>query len=274
MKDVYYHALYSDGSLSAISSPTRELWRYMDLWKLVAMLRNEAVYFPVLASLSDELEAAEPRLPEHCNNIDQSLRWRRWNRLRCTAFVSCWHCSPIESAAMWAIYAGKNQGLALRTTLDAFCAAFRRAEGDEGPANRLRGDFVRYVSPEVEGPPPASVDEADLVLSKRSWYRYEEEVRAFCINDRNWIEPERAYEAGAYREAGLWARCDLRILVKRIVVSPHSPADMEYVVREVLHRFGFDPDLVVPSQMTETVMSPNPTLVRNEWISRSKGSEP
>src|SRR5580704_19031648 len=100
------------------------------------MLQHGALYFPVLASLGDELEAARPRLPDGSSELDRLHAWRRWNLLRCTTFVSCWHCALTESAAMWGMYTARGQGIAVKSTLDALSDAFPLAD-DEAPANLL-----------------------------------------------------------------------------------------------------------------------------------------
>src|SRR2546429_8668857 len=100
-------------------SPTARIWRYMDFGKLVSMLANGALYFPVVASLGDELEAARPRLPIGSTAKDQRIAWRSWAQWRCICFVNCWHRSPVESAAMWKIYSARNQSIAIKSTFQS-----------------------------------------------------------------------------------------------------------------------------------------------------------
>ncbi len=168
---------------------------------------------------------------------------------------------------MWAVYTGRDQGIAVKSTLDALSGAFPLAD-DEGPANLLNAGLVDYIPPEREEAAPKRFDDYTDVLRKRSWYKYEQEVRAFCINARNWIDPSKAFEPGTYKTAGFWVRCNLKKLIQAVVVAPTSPSYMHSALREVLNRFGFDPALVVPSSMKATVLSPNPTLVQEEWMHR------
>ena len=62
--DAPFHVALSDGRIAGIRAETDQLWRYMDLWKLVSMLANRGLYFPVVATLGDQLEAAPLELPE------------------------------------------------------------------------------------------------------------------------------------------------------------------------------------------------------------------
>ena len=62
--DAPFHVALSDGRIAGIRAETDQLWRYMDLWKLGSMLANRGLYFPVVATLGDQLEAAPLELPE------------------------------------------------------------------------------------------------------------------------------------------------------------------------------------------------------------------
>jgi hypothetical protein len=258
-----FHCAYSDGSIARITSPTREIWRYMDLGKLVSMLQHKALYFPVVAALGDELEAARPRLPEGSSADDQHKRWRSWNLWRCISFASCWHCASTESAAMWEIYAGRNQGIAIRSTLDGLSSAFPPAESDD-IGQLVKGGFVEYMDPDFEEALPPRLSEKE-VLRKRKWYSYEHEFRALCLRSGNWIEPPGPFEPGAYKTAGVWVHCDLNRIIEAVIVSSKACPYLEPAVREVLKRFGFNPELVSPSRLNEAVIPPNPTLVQEEW---------
>lgn len=63
---------YVDMGTRQVPPPEAQLWRFMDLAKLVTMLDRQALYFPVLAALDDKLEGALPRVPP-----DATARERR-----------------------------------------------------------------------------------------------------------------------------------------------------------------------------------------------------
>src|ERR1022692_1802322 len=54
---------YVDMGTRQVPPPEAQIWRFMDLAKLVTMLDRQALYFPVLAALDDKLEGALPRVP-------------------------------------------------------------------------------------------------------------------------------------------------------------------------------------------------------------------
>lgn len=150
--DAPFHVALSDGRIAGIRAETDQLWRYMDLWKLVSMLANRGLYFPVVATLGDQLEAAPLELPEGGLIIEKFQQWHFWRQWCCTFFVSCWHCASHESGAMWEIYAGRNQGIASNSTFQALSDAFDPAGADTPPEHLIRAGLVEYIDPDSKEP--------------------------------------------------------------------------------------------------------------------------
>jgi len=117
-----------------------QLWRFMDLAKLVSILDRNALYFPVLASLNDELEGSPPRPPQGATDEDRLRAYDTWQYNRTVLFVNCWHQSDDESAAMWALYG--NQGVAVRTTFGLLSKAVHPSVPQRQPT-RARSDACR-----------------------------------------------------------------------------------------------------------------------------------
>src|ERR1039458_3841053 len=138
---------YVDMGTRQVPPPEAQLWRFMVLAKLVTTLDRQALYFPVLASLNDELEGA-PRLPTGATDWQRLAAWDAWRYVRSVVFVSCWHSSLGESAAMWALYG--NRGLAIRTTFGLLCQALHQ-HANTNPPNLDRtvvGGMVTYADPD------------------------------------------------------------------------------------------------------------------------------
>lgn len=243
--------------LTPIPEATPGIWRYMDLGKLVSMLAFQALYFPVVALLGDELEAARPRLPAGSTDMDQRQALISWAQWRCICFVNCWHCSADESAAMWKIYAGRNQGVAIKSTFQSLASSFPQA-AEEDRGQLVRAGLVNYVNPGSEEPMPRRLDGNEEVLRKRSWYSYEEELRLIFTVPEN-MDNLHDYRPSP-RTPGIWVGCDLHRLIEGVVTAPQAPPYLELAVREVLRRFEFEPELVTSSRMNEGVLPPDSRL--------------
>jgi len=233
----------------------------MDLAKFVSMLQNGGLYFAVLAQLGDDMEAAPPRLPKGAGPLEEERVFGGWSLFRCISFANCWHRAEHESAAMWAIYAGRHQGVAIQSTLKALSKAFPTAT-EEHVNKMLKIGFVEYIDPDAEEPLPFLIDGYKAVLRKRLWYSYEQEVRLICNPPDNWVEPTSMGARGGFKRSGVWVRCDLKEAIQNVVVAPKSPPYLEAAVREVFGRFGFDPGRVKPSGLNQTVAAPNSDALR------------
>jgi hypothetical protein len=100
------------------------------------------------------------KLPESA--IDRSKRiaklWRQ------TTFISCWSASDHESHALWRIYCGPTEGVAIQTTFGRL-----RKSVDGLPLYP-----VTYETPGSRRRTPTPID---LFTKKRPMYEYEHEVR-------------------------------------------------------------------------------------------------
>jgi hypothetical protein len=95
-------------------------------------------------------------------------RTRRINKLwRETTYVSCWCASEYESHALWRIFCGPAEGIAIRTSLPVLTAAL----------DNLVVRNVTYCDPGSEASTPNLID---LAARKRRMFDYEKEVRVIA----------------------------------------------------------------------------------------------
>ena len=97
----------------------------------------------------------EDALPRSARIIKQ---WRQGT------FVNCWNCSDHESHALWRIYCGSSDGVAIQTTF--------------GRLRKSVGGFPVYkITYETPGSRRQTPTLIDLVTKKRPMFAYEQEVR-------------------------------------------------------------------------------------------------
>lgn len=92
------------------------------------------------------------------------MLWRQ------TTFVSCWSASDHELHALWRIYCGATEGVAIQTT-------FGRLRESAGGIPLYQ---ITYGTPGSKKQTPARLD---LVTKKRSMFEYEHEVQLVIASD-------------------------------------------------------------------------------------------
>jgi hypothetical protein len=234
------------------------LWRYMSLAKLLSLLGRQELHFARADMLGDPYEgrhseadwasteaAAKAAMPddESREKILQTLRDTMlgdpWARLRKCTYISCWHQSEDELAAMWRVYAG-DHGIAIRTTFDDLTKSIiDDALVYAGP--------VRYIDYAVEGTGFIQANAFNPFLCKRLSFRSDVEVR--LITTAHMQEGLGGMET----PEELYIRVDLNRLVRDIFVSPEEPKWFANVVEEVVGHYGIPPERVTHSDLYEPI---------------------
>lgn len=104
-------------------------WRYLSLAKFLSFFINRSVFLCRADLFDDVFEGSftEGSLRGHADEWgaefpDNLMAMVRW--IPCRSFVSCWHASEVESAALWKLYAGGEGSLAIKSTIGALQRAF------------------------------------------------------------------------------------------------------------------------------------------------------
>jgi hypothetical protein len=174
-------------------SPDQKVWRYMPFSRFVWLLQNKQLWLSRADLLDDEWEIAlageqlEHVIARHpitpLPEVQTETALKRSKRIITTwrrqTFVSCWSISEHESHALWRIYCGASEGIAIQTTL----ARLRQSVGGL-PVYR-----VTYETPGANRRTPTLVD---LVTKKRPMFAYECEVRVVHSDER----PDWEHELG------------------------------------------------------------------------------
>lgn len=189
--------------------PDAHIWRYLSLSKYLDLISRAALWFSRLDLLGDPLEGslATPNIkrraeltPEMARNVTLS---RQASPFRDRIFVSCWHMSQHESAAMWSIYAPNGEGVSIRST-------FRRLVRSIGGEQRFHAGLVEYADYGTTFIPESNT--LSRVMHKRSSFEHEHELRA-VISD--WSSHEAV--------PGISVPVDLVDLIDGVFVAPSAP---------------------------------------------------
>ena len=159
---------------------TMKMWRYMRFSRFLWLLQRKQLWLARADLLGDPWEIAlagdqlqhvidrhpPSTLPLEAGPIESAMErvmriipiWRQ------TTFVNCWCASEHESHALWRVYCGATEGVALETNYDKLIASLH------GP-KLLK---VSYENPGSNKRPPTL---EDLVTKKRPMFEYEHEFR-------------------------------------------------------------------------------------------------
>jgi hypothetical protein len=226
-------------------APDQLLWRYVDLSKFVSMLKAQSVWFSRADLLGDPFEGSmsranlevrpalyDGRIPEA--SLRQIVETRRAAVRH--AFISCWHESDWESAAMWRLYM-RDHGIAVVTTYERMRQSFVSD-------HQIYIGRVRYVDYERD-----FIDESNALspfMHKRRSFEHEREVRAVVSTYP--LRPAQPGESGnptgevldysLPSPSGMAVSADLAALVSEIRVAPDAPEWFATAVAGVAERYG------------------------------------
>lgn len=241
--------------------PTDKLWRYMDLGKFIHLLSTGKLYFASADSFEDPFEGAkgiverkeewdsfyldvlreairtvpgatqEMLAPDHIEKEAQrllaELNQSGYGQRRHT-FISCWHCNPFESEAMWKLYSvNTKNAVAIQTT-----AAHLYESLDRNP--NIRIGKVKYVDFNKRF---SSINGA--YWYKRKSFEHEREVRAIIVD----------YSAST---RGLSIPIDIKKLIDVVYISPYAPKWFEEVIHSVMEKY----EIIAPVVYSEMAKRP------------------
>ena len=221
--------------------PHVTLWRYVDLAKYLSLISTQTLWFCRSDLLGDPFEGSmslfnvnqRPSVYDGVLDGEQMASFlakatevRR--DVRQSMYVNCWHCSKVESAAMWSVYSS-GHGIAVLTSYD------RMRRAITGPQDVFVG-HVKYIDYESTWIPEGNL--FDPFLHKRVSFEHEKEVRAVHASFGRPSEVNTI--AGPFPPDGIAIVTDAAVLISEVRVSPAAPSWFAAVVTDVTHKYGLE----------------------------------
>ena len=119
------------------------LWRYLDFTKFVSLLDKRALFLARADKLMDPFEGSFPKgdVTRHIESFQETIKLLQENlpysleefghplldfvrESRKFTLISCWHESSHEYAAMWRLYTGEQDGIAIKTDFQSLAKGF------------------------------------------------------------------------------------------------------------------------------------------------------
>lgn len=230
------------------------VWRFFDFPKFISFLEKRQLYLCRVDLLQDPHEGSITTIDdailkkafEISGKPDWGLEFGNFRQLiRKYTYVNCWHMNNKESLAMWLLYCGANQGVAIRTTYKKL----RDCIHDDQMAIGL----IRYIDHELH---PFGFDKKLFTIAKKNQqygyegyylhgpfmhkmeaFAHEKEVRIVkTLFDQieNVTEPENQ-EPGPQ---GITLDVPLESLVENIYVHPYSQEWYFEIVKSIVSKYG------------------------------------
>jgi len=206
------------------------IWRYMSIEKYVSLLHTASLFMCRVDKFEDPWEGTYPVGYEYLAlGHPGALEARRG-----FLFVNCWHANQYESAAMWDLYASRQAGVAIRTTVGILKQSIRCA------ANVFLG-AVRYADYSM---PIPNLDGNTMLpaLLKRHSFAHEHEIRLITLNfdDSTWHSTDESIPHLGFAVPGrqfMSCEVDLSVLLRDVMFSPSMPDWLFDALRDLSGRY-------------------------------------
>ena len=205
------------------------LRRYMDIPKLLDLLYFRKLYLRRADGFTDRLEGA--LFPSLRTQVDQVQAEGQstydadyfYRRARIGNYVSCWTRSGKDSMALWQLYGGVHNSVAITTTVKRIL---------DVALNWDRNVFIRLVK-YVDHLNMKSFligDYADVLKYKREAYRYERELRIIVPQqDCDWQSNPMGLRLPVP---------DLGSLIRSVVVAPEASDEFFEATKSLCSKYG------------------------------------
>lgn len=213
-------------NLSLPENPDTVVWKYLDLSKFLDLLMSQKLFMSRSDKFEDQYEGtfSEPTFEEMkklAADNPEFLSYYKTHREK--VIVSSWHINEYESFAMWQIFTGNSEGLAIRSTV----GRLKNALTVESQFEQHIGK-VNYIDYKKEYIP---FDDAFFpFLFKRKSFQYEREIR--IISDLSHTD--------LTINDGLKIKVNISELIEKIYIHPKSENWYKRLVIDLLSRLGFD----------------------------------
>lgn len=213
----------------------RVLRRYLDLPKYLDLLRTRHLYFRRADKFNDRFEGA--LTPSICAAFDQAHaeglmdvnaeEFRR--RCRESHYVNCWTKGAKDNMALWQIYGGATNSVAITTTVGRLIQ--QAWQWDE----TVHIEEVKYID-HFQNPDMIIGGRTEVLKYKHLAYKFENELRVLIgtVHDDDEENP-----LGVTSPVGIVRPIsDLNAFIRTVVVAPEAEDWFYELVVDVTRKYG------------------------------------
>jgi hypothetical protein len=203
--------------------------RYLDLPKYLDLLRSATLYFQRADGFADRFEGALTPLfrrslnEAHAKGQIEYDADNLWKQVREGSYVSCWSLGAKDNMALWQLYGGGPNSVAITSTLGKLMRIALEWQ------TRVLIHKVEYID-HFKSPDMIIGRYTDWLRFKHEAYKYEAEVRIVVPKqDEDWKNNPPELRLPVH---------DLNALLRSVVVAPEAGGWFYELVRDVSRKYG------------------------------------
>lgn len=211
------------------------LRRYMDLPKYLDLLRSKTLYLRRADGFSDRFEGA--LTPIFRKSFDESYAKGEieydadyfYRRSRTGSFVSCWSLGADDNMALWQLYGGVSNSVAVMSTLDKII------DMALGWQTNVLIEKVKYID-HFKNPNMIIGRYTDVLQFKHEAYEYEEEVRIIVPKqDEGWERNPMSLRMSV---------SNIESLIQSVIVAPEAGTWFYELVKDLSRKYNISAPII------------------------------
>ncbi len=214
------------------------VWKYMNLSKFLSLLTTQSLFFCRADKFDDIHEGSfnKNSIKEYEKHV--GLTFNNGDIFKLIpqhTFVSCWHMSSHESVAMWKIYGGGSESVAIQSSVKSLRLSFPSQSNYDNDNSK----FIHQAILPVKYSDSCSLHFLMGPLScKKPAYSYENELRMIRAEF-----PSKDEIIGFVRHPRdippfYSLKIDFNQLMHGIYLAPQAPAYLKDVINNLLQRYN------------------------------------
>ncbi len=228
------------------------IWRYMDLFKFLSLIKDKKLAFPSALKLSEndpyegsfteidinydpikDLYLKDLKLAESLKRVLPYVRLSMKEQ-RKGIYINSWYMNPHESYAMWNLYSKEGQGIAIKSTIKSFKNSLKDVEENIyiGSVNYIDYEKDSLISTGAVG------NVFIPFINKRKSFEHEKEVRAIVWDADTLLNPEKQFKDIIFLDL------NINELIQEIYISPSSPDWVVSIIENICSKYELNKPVI------------------------------
>lgn len=213
----------------------------MDLTKFLAIIIKKELYFNRADNYEDiyegELASGDKEILQSNPQLEIIIQ-------RDSTFINCWHENEVESAAMWKLYGGIDDAIAIETDLVRLRTSLPTSIEIQ-KVHYIDYDNNSIIRMCLETNNGLNVQ--DILAYKRKSFMHEQEYRAIYwkVPDSDKLDQSMTWA----HPKGINVAIDCSILIKKLHISPYASPLLESIIKSILQKYDLAHIPIIKSQL-------------------------